>query len=147
MSKMSELNPAGQKAGTVLRDFRIVIREVPHHMQRYDTCGDYFMDQDDEGDHLTITVSRLEDRNEMLLVAIHELIEWALCEAKGISLEAIDDFDMHLEGAQLDIESGDSPSAPYYHQHQIATGVERILAAEMGVDWLEYEQHIKELSQ
>lgn len=36
-------------------------------------------------------------------------------------------------------EPGDDIHAPYYKQHQIATGVERILAAELGVSWNEYE--------
>lgn len=137
---------------------RIVIDVVPHASQRYDTCGDYQLKNgyfvNTECTVLHITVSDTKDRREMLLIAIHELIEWALCQAKGITNEEIDRFDLQFEaGAQGlayeaglgKVEPGDQLDAPYYHQHQIATGIERILAAEMGVDWLEYERHIEEL--
>lgn len=40
----------------------------------------------------------------------------------------------------MNAEPGDSPDAPYYKQHQIATSVERLLAAELGVDWTAYEE-------
>lgn len=79
----------------------------------------------------------------MILVAIHELCEWAICDAKGITIKAIDAFDLG-EGRGLK-EPGDHPHAPYYHGHQIASGIERILAAELGVDWQSYCRHIDEL--
>lgn len=117
----------------------VSIISVPHKEQRYNTCGDYY------GDPPMIVVSYLPSRREMLLVAIHELIELALCEAEGVEIEEIDRFDMQ-EGMDIEgIEPGDHPDAPYYKQHQIASGIERILAAEMGVDWLTYERHIAEL--
>jgi hypothetical protein len=116
----------------------IRIEFVKHSDQRYNTCGDYFsgplFDQ--------IKVSLLPDRREHLLVAIHELIEMALCESAWIDNKSIDDFDQTFEGEG---EPGDDSNAPYYKQHQIATGIERLLAAEMGVDWLTYERHINEL--
>ena len=136
---------------TVLSDpLRITINSIPHDRQRYDTCGDYYeagyiSAETGEMKGLEVRVSQLADRREMLLVAIHELCEWALCQAAGISNEAIDQFDLSQEH-YFEGEPGDQPTAPYYKQHQIATGIERILAAEMGVDWLEYERHIEELS-
>lgn len=103
-----------------------------------------------------IVVSELPDHREMLLIAIHELIEWTLCQFAGISNEEIDDFDKnHLlhhskpESSNKTFaadEPGDCTAAPYYRQHQIASGIERLLAAELGVDWLTYERHIEELS-
>ena len=36
-------------------------------------------------------------------------------------------------------EPGDCPDAPYKRQHCVATGVERIMAAMLGVDWKAYE--------
>lgn len=136
----------------------ILIESIPHNLQRYDTCGDYV----EKGGLTSIHVSELPDRREMLLIAIHELIEWALCQSKGIPNEEIDRFDFAFEEkyrphdenepwggyARLfntAMEPGDDPSAPYYHAHQIATGIERILAAEMGVSWQDYETHIQEL--
>ena len=80
----------------------------------------------------------------MLLVAIHELIEQSLCDSAGITNREIDVFDVHYAAAG---EPGDDSNAPYYKQHQIATGVERILAAEMRVDWLVYEKAIDALGE
>lgn len=119
---------------------RILIESIPHKDQRYDTCGDY----QDFTSHIYISVSELPDKREMLLIAIHELIEWALCDANWprITNETIDAFDLAYRG---DREPGDDTNAPYYTQHQIATGIERILAADMGVPWAVYEGHIKEL--
>jgi len=130
---------------------RIVIRSVPHWKQRYDTAGDYYETgywsvEGGSEEGLDVVVSELADRREMLLVAIHELVEWALCEARGITNKQIDDFDLSFDPKNDDgVEPGDSPRAPYYRQHQIASGIERMLAAELNVDWLTYERHIKEL--
>lgn len=142
---MTDPNPGGKKAATV-RDQQLLvsIASIQHDQQRYDTCGDYFVG--DATGALYVQVSHLPDRREMLLVAIHELCEWALCEAKGITPDEIDKFDLNYDpGDMLPQEPGDNPDAPYYHQHQVATGIERILAAELGVDWLTYERHVSEL--
>lgn len=131
--------------GSTTRNFpRVVILPIPHSSQRYETVGDYKEEIDDDGEHLQIMVSKLFDSREMWLVAIHELVEMALCRVSGIKLEEIDNFDIHY-GDDLPGEPGDHHEAPYYRQHQIATGIERILAAEMGVDWTEYEKHLNDL--
>ncbi len=128
---------------------KILIEPIMHSEQRYNTCGDYYFDEGpidigaSDGPTLRIRVSELKDRREVLLIAIHELIEWALCDSVGISNQVIDEFDLVYKGGK---EPGDEFQAPYYYQHQVATGIERILAAEMGVDWLAYERHINELS-
>lgn len=135
----------------------VLITSIPHQDQRYDTVGDYYEMEGLGGKFLSISVSQLEDRREVMLIAIHELIEWALCQAKGISNEEIDDFDLnHLKCHATTKDSsnrtfaaeepGDCTAAPYYRQHQIATGIERLLAAELGVDWEEYSKHCGELS-
>jgi hypothetical protein len=139
--------------------FWVILRETPHDQQRYDTCGDWYTSP---GAGLVIKVSHLKDRREMFLVAIHELIEAFLCECAGVQEADVDKFDKDFESGWLETDSlvgnklaqpigypkepGDHPDAPYYKQHQIATGIERILAAEVGVSWLEYESHIEELS-
>ncbi len=132
-------------------DLNILIYSADHKSQRYNTCGDYF-----QGENcLHVVVSRLPDRREMLLVAIHELIEWALvstaADEQGVSqteaMKVVDDFDLNWQPHHGIKEPGDDFNAVYYTQHQIATGIERILAAEMGVDWLAYERHINDLDQ
>ena len=83
-----------------------------------------------------------------LLVALHELIEVALCEERGITCEQVDNFDksfeLHREPGNKD-EPGDDPAAPYRKEHFFATNLERLLAAELGIDWAEYERKLNEL--
>lgn len=122
------------------------IVETDHWLQRYDTVGDWYISEALDRD-LFIKVSTLPDRREMWLVAIHELIEAALCEVAGITAEEVDSFDMNYSNVvDAPPEPGDCPAAPYYRQHQIASGIERLLAAEMGVDWLTYERHVQEVN-
>lgn len=124
-----------------------LIRGIPHSDQRYDTCGDWYYQEVLGSTVLCINVSRLADRREMFLVAIHELVEAFLCECAGVTEAEVDQFDYgHAQMALKGEEPGDCITAPYYKQHQIATGIERILAAEAGVSWLEYEKHVEELS-
>ena len=75
------------------------------------------------------------------------------------SLEESDEFDIAYERAREnemkmpgdgtadcgckiteDSEPGDDRHAPYFHEHQIAAGFERMLAALLGVDWEAYCQ-------
>jgi len=146
---------------------KILIETIPHSSQRYDTCGDWTVSP--EG-NWHIQVSQLHNWRREVLVAIHELVEMTLCRDKGITTKEVDDFDIHYQRklehlaqcnngtvcrdadhAQLRDETsaeepGDCPDAPYYIQHQIATVVERLLAAQMGVDWLAYEDQVNNLA-
>ena len=142
------------KARATVPRLNVSIESLDHSDQRYDTCGDWYYGATSQNEgELYIKVSQLPSRREMFLVAIHELIEAFLCECAGVTEKQVDAFDLmfndHKEGdwgEDMPIEPGDDTRAPYYHQHQIATGIERILAAEAQVDWLEYERHIQELS-
>lgn len=137
---------------------RIIIETLPHQEQRYNTVGDWFYDE--HGD-LHIKISEMNEirsgrpdparwnEREMCLI-IHELTEALLCRKAGISQDQVDEFDKRYERslnmqANYD-EPGDHPEAPYKHQHCVATGVERIIAAELGVDWAAYERNIEKLS-
>jgi hypothetical protein len=118
---------------------KITIETIPHHMQRYDTVGDWTYDAVGQ---LTIRVSDLNNWRYELLVGIHELVEVLLCSHQGIKQEVVDAFDFNYKG---DDEPGDDPRAPYSGPHCLATGVERILAAVMGVPWSKYEQTLDNL--
>src|ERR1700683_2097759 len=121
---------------------KILIESIPHAQQRYETCGDYWRDADGT---LQIRISQLPDKRYELLVAIHELIEQVLSEHAGVTNEQIAAFDFAYEAARKEgdeSEPGDSIDCPVYKQHQFATGIERILAAELGIDWIEYERCI-----
>lgn len=126
---------------------KINIETIDHEAQRYETCGDYWID---ENGTRQIRVSKLGDTDYEFLIAIHEIIEQRLCEKRGVSEEYITKFDEAYEAnRQLgdDSEPGDDPKAPYQREHQIATSIERLLAEIMGIKWQEYEQKITDLNQ
>src|ERR1700690_1723993 len=118
---------------------KITIEIIPHLKQRYNTCGDWQGLNEEEGqENLRIRVSDMNNTGAKgsILIAIHELIEVFLCQANGISEREVDKFDLNYKG---DEEPGDDSMSPYKKEHCIATGVERILAAVMDVDWKSYE--------
>lgn len=124
----------------------INIKIIPHKNHRYTTVGDWFFD-DKTGD-LEIRVSKLSDWRRQLLIAVHELCEVAICTHEGISTEVVDKFDKDFEAnrsPENEDEPGDEPTAPYVKQHCIATGIERILAAALDVQWKTYEEELGEL--
>jgi hypothetical protein len=82
------------------------------------------------------------------LVAVHELVEVLQCSYLRISTASVDRFDIEFEKKRKPgntDEPGDDARAPYRVQHGIATGVERILAALLGVNWNKYEAKINSL--
>ena len=116
----------------------IEIKTIPHKEQRYDTVGDWY-----EKDGKTIlTISDCGDRRYEFMVAIHELIEKALCESSGITSAMVDAFDFSFtkEG-----EPGDDPKSPYAKQHLYATSVEKMLCAAMGIPWMVYDEFLSNL--
>lgn len=131
---------------------KILIETIPHDQQRYPTVGDWeflqppFVKEGDVG--ISIKISELGDWRMEACVAIHEAIEVLMCKQNGVTQQAVDDFDMTYEKARKEgdeSEPGDDAKAPYYKEHQIATGVERILAVELGLDWNSYENKIQSL--
>ena len=122
----------------------IKIEVIPHDQHRYSTVGDWYF----EGENLVIRVSKLSDWRLEMLVAIHELAEVLICKQRGISTESVDAFDKEFEAIRStdnEDEPGDEPAAPYAKEHCIATGIERIMAAELGVSWKDYEQELSAL--
>jgi len=123
---------------------KIIVEIIPHTEQRYRTVGDWQMDSD----KLLISVSETGNWRYNVLIAVHEIIEVLLCKHDQVPQASVDQFDMDYERGRLPgdySEPGDCPSAPYHRQHCLATGVERILAAALGVKWLEYEKAIAAL--
>lgn len=129
---------------------RILIETIPHEQQRYPTVGDWTLTQDWHGNGLEINikVSKLSNWRHEALVAIHELAEVLACHHDGVTQAAVDVFDQDYERKRAegdDSEPGDCPSAPYAKQHCIATGIERIMAAALGVSWKDYEDELNSL--
>lgn len=117
----------------------ITAQTVPHNDQRHGGVGDWFMEADATW---SVLVSEMGDWRMEFLVAIHEMIEMALCMHNGVSSGMVDDFDSNFKGEG---EPGDDPNAPYKKQHCVATGVERILATMLDVEWTAYENTIRKL--
>ena len=118
---------------------KIIINTIPHKDQAYDTVGNY---SPAKNGGILFEISDMNNPDFELLVAVHELIEWYLTKKRGIPLKAIDDFDKsHLDAD----EPGNCKDAPYWKEHQEATGIERVLANILGVDWQEYDNSVTEL--
>src|SRR5271170_1479712 len=114
---------------------RIVIETIPHDKQRYETVGDWWIGS--EGT-IHIRVSDMKDWHKEAAVAVHELVEVLLCRDRGIAQVEVDDFDKAFEARREEgntDEPGDDPQAPYQQEHCFATGIERLLCAEFGLDW------------
>lgn len=122
----------------------VKIEVIPHKKQRYPTVGDWYF----EKGNLVIRVSGMGNWRYEMLVAIHELAEVLMCKHDGISQKSVDKFDIAFENNRNPLnedEPGDDPKAPYRKQHCIATGIERVLAAELGVSWNKYADAICKL--
>jgi len=119
----------------------IYIYDIPHKDHRKEaseTVGDWHA----RGGEDHIEVSGMKDERYELLIAVHELVEKVLCDTAGITEQQVDEFDNNFKGVG---EPGDDINAPYYHQHQIATIIERIVAVELNVNWEKYEKAIDSL--
>ena len=113
----------------------IQVEFIPRDAMRCDSAGDYF----EEGDTIRFIVAQSGNDEWDWLVLLHEMVEYVLVKKAGIPIAEIDAFDMAFQG---DGEPGDDPSAPYRHAHSIATGVERIIAGSLGIDWKPYDEAV-----
>lgn len=113
-----------------------IIKSIPHKQQEYDTMGNWReFDAPNkgavDGPFMLIEVDDMGDWRKELVVAIHEMVEAALCKYHGIPESVVSDFDKsHLDSPQ----PGDEPDAPYRREHEFATDIERLIGRELGVD-------------
>ena len=125
---------------------KVAIESIPHDEQRYPTVGDYWLDESGTDQ---VRVSSMPDWRYEALVAVHELVEMLLARHRGISEEHISQFDIAFEQAREQGgafgEPGDAPDAPYRREHFFATNLERLLAAELDVDWFTYDRFVDAL--
>lgn len=113
------------------------IRTIPLEQHRYATHGDYWTDPDGV-QHIVVT--DLPDPRYSFLIALHELIEAKLCELRGIAEPDIMAFDIAVPATSpFHDDPGHDPAAPYNKEHVFAECIERLVAAEMGVNWQDYE--------
>jgi hypothetical protein len=125
-----------------------ILETQPARMIRADQAGDWYFDT-----HGIITAvsAKLEDPRSELCVALHELIEAWLCREKGITDEEVTMFDYMFERERaegkhgLTDEAGDDHRAPYHVQHRLATTLEIIAAAILGLPWEKHEANVNKL--
>lgn len=100
---------------------------------------------------IAVKSAEMSDWRYDLLVQVHELVEAALCKHLGITDEDVTSFDALFEQERElgmhkpEDEDGDDPRAPYRAPHFFASNIERLLAAELEVDWKKYEEEIYSL--
>ena len=138
---LREAPPVGGTSCAERGPMKVIIETIEHRTQRYPTVGDWFYQEDT----LHIKVSKMSNWRYEALVAIHELVEVLACQHDGITQEVVDEFDINYEKQRTAgdcSEPGDAIDAPYRKQHCLATGIERILAAEWGVNWAKYEDEV-----
>lgn len=128
----------------------IYIDTIAHEEQRYPTVGDWWFPKlaPHSGFYAEIRVSRMSKEDYEFLVGIHEQIEAYLCYKRGISEQAVSDFDIAFEAVRAPEntdEPGNDPLAPYHKEHLFASEIERQLAKELGVNWEEYDAEVNAL--
>ena len=115
----------------------ITLKNVEPVAMRYVTTGDW--EWLPNGD-LKCTVADYGNEDGSFLVHLHEIVEAWLCKKAEICEEYVSAFD--IAHPDLD-EPGDSPEAPYYHQHLAATQIERIACQAAGIDWKEHNDWVQ----
>lgn len=127
---------------------KIVIEIIPHDQQRYETCGDW---QLDENGVMQVKVSNFGLEIENFMVAIHEVVELILLRHRGVTDKDIDKFDFEFEQrvkkgeAGRNDEPGFASDSPYIQEHTLATAVELQMCAVAKINWNEYSAKIEAL--
>lgn len=114
---------------------KVVMQSLPFEKMRYETYGDYH----ESNGAVRIDVVKQDNPLYEWLIAIHELVEYVLVKARKISISQIEEFDQTCQST----DPGDDTAAPYYHEHQVATIVEKIVCNELGIKWHDYTKEIQ----
>lgn len=117
------------------------IIRMPISEQRFTTLGDWW--ESDAG-NFAIAISEMPDWRHEFLVLIHELTEWAICQAKGVPTADCDAFDAMWEKELgqglhgLEEEAGFDRRCPYRKGHVWGYRMERFFCFLLGASWKEY---------
>jgi hypothetical protein len=93
---------------------------------------------------LAVYLFALSDWRFTLAVLFHEIIEWAITKAAGITTVECDIFDEAWEDdcdsgvRSLADEPGDDPACPYHRGHMWGSQFERLVIFLSGASWSEY---------
>lgn len=92
---------------------------------------------------LQVQIGPMSDWRREVLLGIHEAVEAILCKNNHVPQAAVDAFDQEYDKTHsTDCNAGDDPAAPYRREHCFATAVERMLCAELGVNWKDYDDEL-----
>lgn len=135
---------------------KIDIQIIPHNEQRYETVGDWWLDEDGI---LQVRASGLSSSRYSALIVIHEIVEVLIESVKRSGaiqvppalVEQTDMFDKRYEYTRSpdneEGEPGGEPDCPVYQGHMAASAIERIAAMILGVNYNEYADEIASMSQ
>lgn len=152
---------------------RLDIQIIDHNAQRYETCGDWWVDAEGV---VQVRVSHLSDRKYEYLILIHELTEMFLELAKRrtkltrpnrivqppphevrelqelrLLTEETDRFDQRYEASRSaddnESEPGCEPDCPVYQGHMAASAIENIAAMVLEVNYNKYAEEVGALKQ
>ncbi len=131
-------------------EVKFEVQIIPHAEQRYETCGDWW--RDDNG-VWQIRVSDLGNADMANLIAIHEINEILIAlamMAEGADpqdlVEITDKFDQAYEilrpATDTTSEPGYEPTCPVHRPHMIASAIEHLVAPELGVNYNEFGRRV-----
>lgn len=94
-------------------------------------CGDWWYDRDGTLRIQVVADGEMDviDRQDLFLLAFHELSEAFLCRHSGVVQGAVDAFDKGFTGEG---EPGDAEDSPYKTQHRKAMMLEHLMALFLG---------------
>jgi hypothetical protein len=116
----------------------MIMNCVPHRLQRYDSCGDWY---DLNGvTHFTISQMDIDKEMETLL---HELLEWHLCQKAGITAAMVDKWDFAHPDSD---DPGSLKGCPYKKQHEAAMKLSKLAVKLMGHNWEQYNKEYNEIA-
>lgn len=128
---------------------QIRINTVRHEEQPYKTSSSWYTPK--KG-NITVYVSETGNDDYNILLGLHELVKAILCEKRGITAEQVAAFDKNFEKLREGYpeilgkdEPGDHRNAPYVAEYRVASGVEGIVARELGIDLQAYDEALVEL--
>ena len=95
------------------------IKTIPHSEQRYETCGDYWVD---ENGVQQVRISELNDWRYEVLIAVHEIVELSLARDRSIDEDEITKFDIKFEQAKARGECFGEAAVLSCHRQLLARG-------------------------
>lgn len=120
--------------------------EQPEH--RFTTIGDWWENPDGT---FEVRVTRMNNIKHTMMVLLHEISEWAICQATGVSTKLCDEFDALWEDEidrglhAVEEEAGFDVRCPYRAGHIFGCGVEHIMCVVLNASWEAYEAECNEL--